>query len=414
MLRATLSTSNASPSTLGHTYAVALGSVLWRTKSVFLVSGLFAAVMLYRVGFISDGGAVSGTDAGNWMALGHELTGQSVKAASTSYPPVVPALVKGLSLIFPPLVAITLVGAVATVFMGIPFFLFARQSSDSLWWGLLFTLGLLFVVTFIETLAWGGYPQLISQALMLFTLFWLGQGLVNARSRYLLWAAASAGLSVWTWIPSALLLAIATPLFFALIAVQRQLPIRDAAVGFGKWSVLALALSLGGLPFYRGAFEILRTGSWNPQGYGWGNLDTAFQTVFREWPEAVVSVAIVISIVSLLTLYSVYRGRRSLLASAAPALMVSSLLIFFATLEVRVLSLFAIGIVGAVAFLFSDLFSWLGNTPIYRPAVVVGRVALVAVALLVVLFQIGLGHQRSDAIFNYYRPIFPRWNPVLS
>ena len=364
-----------------------LGSTLWRAKSEYLVIGLLATVILYRVGFINDGGAVSGTDAGNWLALGHELAGDRVKAAATTYPPVVPAVVKGLSLIFPPLVALTFVAGVATVFIGIPFFLFVRQSSHSLWWGLLFTLGLLFVVASIETLAWGGYPQLVSQALLLPTLYWLGHGLVRARFRYLLLAAASAGLSVWTWMPSALFLAIATPLFSAFVVVREGLPIRDAAVGFGMWSVLAAGLSLAVLPFYSGALEIVSSRAWNPHGYGWSDLATAFRTVFREWPESVVSGPVVISIVSVLTLYCLFRGRRSLLASAAPALMVSSLLIFSATFEVRVLSLLAVGIVGAVAFLFTDLFAWVGKSQVRPFTILVGRGAVLAVALSLIAFH---------------------------
>ena len=245
---------------------------------------------------------------------------------------------------------------------------------------------------------------MFGQAFLLFALYYLGRGLVERRRIFLLLGAGFAALSVGTWIPSAAFLAITIPLFAAFTGSRYQLPLRKLAGALAGWGVLVVGLSLVFLPFYLGSVEILQSRTLNPYQYGWSDLDRAFETIFREWPDAVVSPPLVLSLVGFLTLYCVsVRRHGSLLAPAAASMMLSSLALFFASFEIRFLSLLAIGIMAALAFLLSDLFVMLKGVTVNVAVARAARLGVVAVALFLMAFQVGASHQESKAIFNYYR-----------
>ncbi|MFQ5860789.1 MAG: hypothetical protein ACE5IG_04465, partial [Dehalococcoidia bacterium] len=257
---------------------------LRRGQAIFVALVLCGLVMLYLLGLLTRAGAPSGSDPGNWLAFSHELFGERVKAAAATYPPVAPALVKWLSLFFPPLVSVSILGAATSVLIGIPFFLLVHQRAGILW-ALLFTPGVLFLGYSMEMLAWGGYPQLLSQALLLFTLYWLGKGLLENRRLFLVLGAASASLSVGTSTFGVVFLGVAVPLSLLFLVTQERLHVRKVALQVGVWGALVVGMSLVFLPFYLNTIELQEGRAWNPHGYSLATSPAAFAYVFQEWPD---------------------------------------------------------------------------------------------------------------------------------
>ena len=375
---------------------------LSQAEPLYVAVVLCFAIILYRLSFIGDDGLVSGADGGNWLALGHELFGQKIKAATTTYPPVVPSLVKGLSLFLSPVVAITTVGAVASVLAGIPFFLLARQTIGPNW-AFLFTVGFLFVGASVETAAFGAYPQLFSQAFLLSTLYWLGKGLYEDRLSYVFFGSISASLSIWTWMPGLMFLVVTTPLFVGLITIGGNFRLTFVLSRSVIWVVLVAIISLGALPFYSGAIEILSSRSWNPQGFSSRDITTAFAITFREWPSMLTSPLVLLPLIAGLGFYCVTRGRGSILAVAAASLMLSSLVIFIGTSEVRTLNILALSIMGALAFVFFDVFTWMRRLPLNGDTIRIARIGIAVLALGIVALQVKNSHDQTDAIFRYYQ-----------
>ncbi len=56
-------------------------------------------IMSVRAQTALVGGMVTGTDGGNWLAIGQEMFGSSVKAADVSYAPLIPFILTCLSLL---------------------------------------------------------------------------------------------------------------------------------------------------------------------------------------------------------------------------------------------------------------------------------------------------------------------------
>lgn len=377
---------------------------LWRGKALYAALGLCAAVFLYRLSLLTGEGAPPGSDPGNWLALSHELFGERVKAAEVSYPPVAPALLKGLSLFFPPLVSVSLLGAFASVAMGVPFFLLVRQRTGALW-ALAFTLGFLFLGYSLDMLTWGGYPQLLGQGLLLCTLYFLGKGLVEGRRRSLWVAAVSAALTVGTSTIAAALLAVVLPLFVIYLAVQEKLDIRSTGRYLIEWGALTLCLSLLFLPEY---YDYFRNASenrtWNLHGYTLGTSGAAFAYVLRAWPGSIPDTWLPVGVAATLLLYCLWAGRPgSLLAPLAASLMAASLALFFTTFEVRVLGLLEVGLLAALAFLLWDLFVRLKHATVSKGLIWAGRVGMVGVSLALISSLMVGGIRRMPDLLSFYR-----------
>ena len=254
-----------------------------RAGAFYLAIGLMVGVLVYRFSLLDGQGAPPGTDVGNWLALGHELFGGDVKAATVPYPPIVPGIVRASTLVLSTFPAVTLVGVAISVVAGLPFFFLVRHGAGNLW-ALLFTTALLFLGYSVEMLAWGGYPQMLTQALLLLMLLLLGKGLLEGR-RNLLWlAAVSSAVSVGTSVLSVSFLVVTVPIFVVVLTIQARLNWRHVLLRLTAYGAVGGALSMMFLPVYLSTYELREGRIWNPQGYSIQTSPEAFGYIFKEIP----------------------------------------------------------------------------------------------------------------------------------
>lgn len=373
-----------------------------RLGAIYLAIGLSVLVLVYRFSLLSDQGAPPGTDVGNWLALAHELFGERVKAAIVPYPPVVPGLVKSVTLVLPPLLGVILLGAVLSVVAGLPFFFSVRHSAGTLW-ALLFTVALLFIGYSVEMLAWGGYPQMLTQALLVLTLYWLGKGLLDNRRLYLPLAGVSAAASIGTSVLSLTFLAVTIPMFVALLAFQARLNLKDIALRVAAFGVVAGALSLAFLPVYLRTYELREGRIWNPQGYTAGTSPEAFAYVFKELPGVAGEMKLLLPLALVTIAYILRRSSsRSLVGPGAISMMATGLLLFFTSFEVRMLSIFEWGLLAGLAFFVSDGFSQIRRLHLQGTLVLTARAGIVVAALSLVAVLVAAGHQRTVEAIDWY------------
>ncbi len=373
-----------------------------RINPVYLAFGLAVPVFLLRLYLLNSGGAPTGADPGNWLALARELGGERVKAATVPYPPLVPSLARLLSLFFPPLPTMNLLAATSSVAMSLPFFMMLQLRTGNLWAGL-FTLASLFLGYSAEMMAWGGYPQLLSQAFVLSAFYFLGRALIEQRTSFLLLAAVSGSLSLSASISGAAYLAVAGPIFVSLIAFRQR---RSATVGLlwgAAWGVLTVILSALSFESYVTTLLLRQGRPWNPQGYTLLAFGEAFSHVFSEWPAALRAHWLLLATALGLIVYCVRRSQeKSFLESSAVSLLLSSLGLFIATVEERTLSMFQFGLLAGGCVVVKDLFDRLASRPgAFRWVSAVLLVAVVSLASLTV----GFGQRRTGVVLSWYRVV---------
>jgi hypothetical protein len=140
-----------------------------REGLIVLVS-IGTAVAIVRWAIFSPNVAPPGSDGGQWLAFGHRLLGGGdVRAGLDSYPPVVPFVTEVASRVLPPMTALKIIGAGASLGIAGPLYLLARRVLDPLRAALV---ALLVIVApyHTEVLTFGGYPQLAGTAFMIVAL----------------------------------------------------------------------------------------------------------------------------------------------------------------------------------------------------------------------------------------------------
>ncbi len=360
-------------------------------------------VALYRLALLNAQGAPSGADPGNWLALGYELFGEKIKAASVSYPPVAPLLVRTLVTFLPPIVALNIIAAFVSTLQAIPFYLLLKQGVGALW-ALLFSFALLFHGYSLEVVTFGGYPQLLSQAFLLFTLYWLGKGLVEGRLLFLLLSAALASLTVGTWVVGAVFLAVTVPVLLVLLIVRERPNLRILGIRLAKWAAISVLFGLVYLPFYLTTLNLHAGSGWNPQGYSWASSNEAIRYAFKELPDWLDNARVLRPIFFALIVYCLLPIRRGSIAlPILGSLMIGSVAIFFILFEVRVLDMLGVAGLAVLALLFSDLFKGLKNMRFLQALGWLARSALVALCLVLAFALIVVGDQRMKAGLYYFR-----------
>ena len=169
----------------------------WRRHNLAPLAGVLLAMAIYRLIVLAAQPGPPGSDAGNWLAFSHELFGGHVKAADSMYFPVTLVLLKAIMVFFSPLLSLKLLGVIASVSIGVPFYFLLRRSCSPLMSASL-TMCLLMTGYQLEMLSWGGYPQLLATTFMLGALILLDEGLSpGSRARSWLWVAC------WRrWLPA--------------------------------------------------------------------------------------------------------------------------------------------------------------------------------------------------------------------
>lgn len=369
----------------------------WPLAGWALSGGLVALAGL-RFALLSDAEAPPGSDGGNWLAFARELFGEDVKAADAVYPPVVPFLLRPLMELLGPLTAMKTLAVASSVLMGFPLYLILRRELHPV---LSVTLTLAFVMAGYqqETLAFGGYPQLLATAFLLLSLYWLGLGLLEGKSRLILLSAVAGALVVGTHMLAATLLMVSAPLLAGYFAFQQRGLWMKVAARFAKWAAATTALALTLTPFYLPLLSLLDGNPANPHGYSIINLDNTVAYVFRE--QLVLWVALTVVGLPVLVLMA-WRRSDSLLAPTAAALLFGPTIVFAVTGEVRSLQLLEAGVFvswGLLAAYVIDSFAsgraehwWPG-----WPALAVGAVCVaMAVAISV------SGQNRALDSFRFY------------
>lgn len=158
------------------------------------LTAFLLAVAVVRYTVLTDGGAPSTVDAGNWLAFGHTLLGDdTTRPSSLVYPPVVPLAMAGLTAAAGPVVAVGVLGGLTSVAQSAGLYLVLRWSG--LRWVAAGLAGLLAVSTATgEAAAWGGFPQLLAAGLVPVLLLATDRALRAApgRDRWRLTALAAA------------------------------------------------------------------------------------------------------------------------------------------------------------------------------------------------------------------------------
>jgi len=136
-----------------------------RGSQRLLFFAVAATMVFIRFVVFATGDAPATIDAGNWLAFGDALLGDTTRDASIVYPPVVPVLTKLSVAAFGLTAGVAFIGAVASAAPAAG--LFVTLGSFGL--GrirLVPSLLLLGVGSIGETIAWGGFPQLIAMGLL--------------------------------------------------------------------------------------------------------------------------------------------------------------------------------------------------------------------------------------------------------
>ena len=382
----------ASPARLlGHVSALPLAGIV-----------LFAALLALaglRLALWSEVQAPPGSDGGNWLAFARELVGDDVKAATAVYPPVLPLLLRLLMVPLGALTALKVVGVASWALMGIPMYLILRRDLHPV---LSIVLSLAFVMAGYqaETLAFGGYPQLLGTTFLLFSLYWLGPALARGNKQTLLLSAMAGSLAIGTHQLGATQLAVSAPIFAGYFALQQHAAWRNVATQFARWAAATAAFSLIFAPFYVRMVLLLDGSPANPHGYGLTTLDDTLAYVFLE-QQALWLVLTAVALVVPLLMVGLRRG--SLLAPTAAALLFGPGLIFALSGEVRSLQLMEAGVLVALGLLASYVIDSFRFPDTHRwgfawPALAVGA------ACLAIALGIGAsGEDRAQDSLAFYR-----------
>jgi hypothetical protein len=376
----------------------------WKTgldPTRYALIAVLVGVAAYRLAMLSDQAAPPGADPGNWLAFTHELFGTPVKAAESTYFPVTLVVLRGLLAFLPELMAAKVLGVGASVLMGIPFYLILRRGCSPILAAAL-TLAFLVAPYQNETLAFGGYPQLLATTFLLFTIYWLGDGLISGRRRSLLLAAGSAALLAGTH-HFMLILAVPTLLVFAvmLLLLQRA-SLRAFLRNAGVWMGAAALFALVFLPWYIGFLSLLDGNPANPNGFSrtdvWGVFDYIFGEQRFLWTGLLV--------LALASMLLPFRGRRAdEIRPAATGLMLGSLVVFAVTSEVRSFQLVEAGVVLSLGVLVALAEEHLSETEVRVAARRLARVTLGMALASLLIIVVGGGQQRLSEARTVYQVV---------
>lgn len=221
----------------------------WRLD-VLCIAGIVGLIGIYKWLALADYDAPPGPDPGNWLRMAHAVVGERSQAAETTYPPVLPALLRFLLLFFEPLFAVKLLGVAVSTLPAAPVFMILRRHLSA---GFAAALAATAVLTGYqeETFSWGGYSQLLSVAFLLFALYALDSWLSSSRRSDLWLSAACTALAVGT---SHLVAASLVPILglYWLMAGPLRMSIRghEDVSGFKTWAAMVVGLCLFAAPWY--------------------------------------------------------------------------------------------------------------------------------------------------------------------
>jgi len=355
--------------------------------------------------------APPGSDGGQWLAFGHQLfTGETVKAGFQSYPPLLPSIVKILSLFLTPLGALKLSGIFTSVFIAIPVYLILRRT-------LIPVIALVLAITAAltpfngEILSFGGYPQLLGSSFLLFSLYFLTSGFETGEKRWFFAASLAASATIGTNVLPALLLLIASGLIvlFYLFRIRRENKailyhrIRSA---FLCWVLPSIVLAI---PFMKSYFAYLsESASSETTAIHWtvmeiaGWVNSSWLLEFALW----IGVAGIAGSL-LILLGKTFFNKQIILASTSISILIATIIGVFLIPELRFWGFIEISLILVLGFLPGILESLVNYLKVRKYLV---RVMLIF-TLACVLIIGTLGHRRLLIASDWYQVVTP---PVIS
>ncbi len=346
--------------------------------------------------------APSGADPGNWLSLAWGLTGQGARLSDWAYPPFTFILLRGLLLVFDPLLALKILGMFTWVALGWAFFFVLQSFTPRLPFLVRLGLGLMFIFCGYngEIFAWGGYPQLLGMAFLVLAIPFSELWLRGGHRRDGLVAISATGGVIFTHH----MLAAIFPLLLGLVVVWTYFQVhKHPQLFFQRLKSLFFwdaVISLAALPVYWKYFHLLAGNPANPGGFTLGSILLIGQYLFRESEWLWFTLAVVAGI-------SLWILNRRLLVAGSAAFILGSLLGFLILKEIRLLQILIAGICYGLALLSEAI--WI-RSPFHTLARVKRAVLVMGIGTVLLITLPG-GQQQYVQASAYYRVVD---NQILS
>lgn len=370
-------------------------------NSLLILFVLLIAIAVYRWIILSGQAAPPGSDGGNWLAFSAELFSGKIRAADAAYPPLFPLLLRFTTLFISPLAALKVLSILVVSCLSISAYLLLRTTLNSM-------LAALIAVAVValdynsEILAWGGYPQLLGATLVLLSTYFILLGLRTNRGRFVVISALTGGLAVASHILATVQLII---IFLTLLAIYAYRARRtDSQVHIRRllwlalvWVLITIAVTAPAIPAYIRTLSLLGDSPLNPQQFSM--LET-FRNI-SAWRFEYYIWFLLAIFGSVFTLWAVV-VRRYVMAEAALAFGVASVLGLVALSEIRSIHLLEIGILLCFGIMVKLAWDKFGPrlVEIKRRSL---RYVLVAAIVIVACGVAVLGERRAQVAFNWYR-----------
>jgi hypothetical protein len=350
--------------------------------------------------------APPGSDGGQWLAFGHQITtGEHVKAGFQTYPPLLPLIVGLTAKVTGPLVAVKGWGILASVSISIPMYLLLRTTTKPIFATILAPIAAVAPYQ-SEVLGFGGYPQLIGTGFLLLSLYCLMKGIETGVVRWFIAGSVTAAATVASNILPTIELAIAAVLILAgwtLINWQKThkvdwVRLRRAAIW---WGLVAVLLCLPVAHVYYTYVTTAEDSVANAHGL---TLAQVLSWLYTSWRWECLWWLCIGTISLPVALWKAVRGQ-NLLAVVALALVATGGIGLIVMRELRFISLIEIGILLSFGIMPASLPHMLRT----RRQVAAG---LAVLAMTTIVLATGfVGHRRWEIAFGWYRVVD---EPMLS
>lgn len=364
------------------------------TAAVFAVAVVVVGAVRFSV--MASGDAPPTIDSGNWLSFADSLLGNSPRAGSITYPPVVPLLTELFTTLFGLRDGIAVLAAVSSVAPAIGLYAALRMAR----------VGPLRVVPALlllgagsigEAAAWGGFPQLIAMAVLPITLVLGLDYLENPTAR----TSLKLGVSTLILLATSHFVSVIAVTSFAVILVIDTVARRQFAMGrpHFKWLPLVIGPSLPLAIIY---IKLIDAVFLHPNEFAsldnltWGTVLQRLDLVYSELP-VLWQILIPLAMVTPALTWSI---RRCPAWRLSTSLLIAVLLLLLVTHEGRYLYIAPLFSVTALAVWSIELSRGIDISKITWPGrAAYGLLGLVALLAVVLQLQAGLGRFNDQRDF---------------
>lgn len=382
------------------------------TTGVLLILSAMMMVAAIRLFQFRINSAPPGSDGGQWLAFGYQLFGgEQVRAGFQAYPPVFPFLVRIIAL-HDGLLTLKLLGISSLVLVCAPVYLLLRTALHP-WLAAALAITVSFTPYQSEVLSFGGYPQLLGTAFLMFAVFFLLWGLNTGQRRFFIGAAAfSAGIAGSNVLPTmALIMATGMVLlfwYFLQIFKDRSCIFKRTKTLLIWWAVPSVLLSLGFYSTYWDYFMAARQFGISQRDLP---LTELFDRLLNGWRLEFIlwSSLFAVFVVVLFFASRKLAGKHSVLMISSLATLLCGLAGVFLIRELRFGSFVEIGLVLALGLLISMLLPNISSS-LNRKRLLLITIVTVFLAVSV----IGLtGERRFRIAYGWYSVLDNTAMPAL-